>query len=394
MPWKETNPMDQRAEFVLKAQQETMPFRQLCEEFGVSPKTGYKWIERFRDGGVAALHDRSTRPQSSPAGLPEDVVCRMVALKTAHPHWGPRKIRVLYERAHKGHDAPSESSFKRVLEKAGLVDKRVARRPAHEAGRIQSRRAATAPNQVWTVDFKGWWHAADGRRCEPLTIRDAHSRFVLCAEPLERATTTAVRARFEQAFATYGLPETIRSDNGPPFASTNALLGLSALSAWWLAVGISLDRIDPGRPDQNGSHERMHRDMALELQATARGDLDQQRAALSLWREEYNQQRPHEALGMRTPAEIYSTSPRKFDGTPEQLSYAEGFATRRVKACGTIKLERAEIFLSTALRGWDVGLRAEQDARVGVWFGDLRLGAIDPKTQGFAPATTAVEMPP
>jgi transposase InsO family protein len=241
--------------------------------------------------------------------LSEDVVCRIVALKQAHPHWGPRKIKVLYERAHKGHDAPSESSFKRVLEKAGLVDKRVARRPAHEAGRIQSRRAASAPNEVWTVDFKGWWHAADGRRCEPLTIRDAHSRFVLCAEPLERATTTAVRARFEQVFATYGMPQVIRSDNGPPFASPNGLLGLSALSAWWLAVGISLDRIDPGRPDQNGSHERMHRDMALELQARARGDLDQQRAALSIWREEYNTTRPHEVLGMRTPAELYTSSP-------------------------------------------------------------------------------------
>lgn len=393
MPWKETRPMDQRAEFVLKAEQREVPFRQLCEEYGVSPKTGYKWVERFHAGGVAALHDQSTRPRSSPAGLPEDVVCRMVALKSAHPHWGPRKVKVLYERAFGSQDVPSESSFKRVLEKAGLVDKRVARRPANEAGRIQLRRAASEPNEVWTVDFKGWWHAADGRRCEPLTIRDAYSRFVLCAEPVESARTPAVRARFEQAFSTYGMPRVIRSDNGPPFASSNGLLGLSALSVWWLAVGICIDRIDPGRPDQNGSHERMHRDIALEVQATGRGDLAQQRAALSIWREEYNQQRPHEALGQRTPAEVYKPSPLAFTATPEQLSYPDGYAERQVSKCGTIKLDTVKIFLSSALRGWNVGLRAEANGRLGVWFAALRLGAIDPHTKGFAP-TTAVEMPP
>src|SRR5690606_6722664 len=171
MPWRETGTMDQREEFVLKAVQEAVPFRELCRQFGISAKTGYKWLSRFRDGGLPALHDQSTKPHSSPRGLDEDIVCRIVELKNAHRHWGPRKIRALYARKHRSEELPSESSFKRVLEKAGLVEKRITRRPASEAGRIQSRRQPQAPNEVWTVDFKGWWHAADLRRCEPLTIR-------------------------------------------------------------------------------------------------------------------------------------------------------------------------------------------------------------------------------
>lgn len=394
MPWRATRPMDQRAEFVLKAEQREVPFRELCEEFGVSPKTGYKWVERFRAGGIAALHDLSTKPRSSPTGLPEDVVCRMVELKVAHRHWGPRKIRALYERKNQGEEAPSESSFKRVLEKAGLVDKRATRRPSSEAGRIQARRQAQSANEVWTVDFKGWWHAADRRRCEPLTIRDAHSRFLLCVDPLESSRTEVVRARFERVFEMYGLPETIRSDNGPPFASARGLMGLSALSVWWLAIGISLDRIDPGRPDQNGSHERMHRDIATEVEGRARGNLEAQRAALSVWREEYNEERPHEALGYRTPAELYKPSARQFEGTPDRLVYPEGYAERLVHRTGTIRLDRAHVFVSTALRGWNIGLCEEKDGLLGVWFGGLRLGVINRRTDSFDAAIPAVEMPP
>lgn len=383
--------MDQRAEFVLEAERSDLTLRELCARYGISPKTGYKWIERFREGGIAALGDRSRRPHAS-SGLPEDVVCRMVALKAAHPHWGPRKIRVLYARKHgTTADLPSESSFKRVLEKAGFVEKRPLRRPAADGGRIQSRREPTAPNDVWTVDLKGWWHANDRRRCEPLTIRDGFSRYLICVEPLGSSKTDVVRARFEKAFETHGLPHTIRTDNGPPFASPNGLLGLSALSAWWLALGISLDRIDPGRPDQNGGHERMHRDIRMEVQGVARGDFESQRAALSVWRESYNGERPHEALGMRTPGEVYTASTRAFTGTPERLTYGAGFAERRVMNCGMIRLNATPIFITTAVRGWNVGLREEQDGLIGVWFGALRLGRIDRRTDSFA---GAVEMPP
>ncbi|MCC5878254.1 MAG: transposase [Candidatus Sumerlaeia bacterium] len=387
--------MDQREEFVLKAMERSVPFRELCRQFAISPKTGYKWMSRFQQGGLPALHDQSTRPHSSPAGLPEDVVCRMVELKFAHPNWGPRKIQALFARKYPGENVPSESSFKRILEKSGLVNKRVRkRRSAADGGRLQLRRQAKEPNEVWTVDFKGWWYTADARRCEPLTIRDAYSRFILCADPLENARTTSVRARFESVFETYGLPETIRSDNGAPFAAPSSLLGLSTLSVWWLALGISLDRIDPGRPDQNGSHERMHRDISLEVQAMAKGDLEMQRAALSLWREEYNSIRPHEALGYMTPAQRYKPSKRDYEGTPDRLVYPQDYAERMVMKCGMVRLNSTRIFLTTALRGWNVGLREEKDKNVGVWFGSLRLGHINLRTDAFHASNPAVEMPP
>jgi transposase InsO family protein len=386
--------MDQREEFVLESLRRQTPFRELCRKFGISAKTGYKWVERFQAGGLPALRDLSTRPRTAPSGLAEDVVCRIVALKNAHPAWGPRKIMQVHLRLHGEAATPSESSFKRVLEKAGLVERRRPARAAADAGRIQSRRQAQAPNQVWTVDFKGWWRTGDGRRCDPLTIRDAHSRFVLCADPVPRADTASVRARFERAFAEYGLPETIRSDNGPPFAASAGLLGLSRLSAWWLALGVSLDRIDPGRPDQNGAHERMHRDIAAQVQARARGTLQEQAAALETWRREYNEERPHEALGNRTPAQAYARSGRAFAGTPARLDYPAGHAERTVQRCGTISVDGWAVFVSTALAGWNLGLAPEGEHATGVWFGKLRLGTLDARTRSFSAASPAVEMPP
>ncbi|GAG46561.1 unnamed protein product, partial [marine sediment metagenome] len=199
--------------------------------------------------------------------------------KEAHRAWGPRKIRTLYARVHPGEPTPSDSTFKRILDKAGLVEHRRKRRSS-SCGRLENRIPAEHPNDVWTVDFKGWWYTTDGTRCEPLTIRDAYSRFVFCAAALDNAQTPTVRRQFERIFATYGLPRVIRSDNGSPFASTQAPLGLSRLSAWWIALGIDLDRIPPGRPDQNGGHERMHRDIAQEVQGRYDGDLRTWRAAL------------------------------------------------------------------------------------------------------------------
>jgi transposase InsO family protein len=394
MPWKECCTMDQREEFVLKAMSKVVPFRDLCRDFNISPKTGYKWVERFHQGGLPALCDQSTRPKASPAGLSEDIVCKMVELKNAHPHWGPRKIRILYQRKYRGENLPSESSFKRVLEKAGLVEKRRKRRPASRVGRIQERREATAPNQVWTVDFKGWWYTCDGKRFEPLTIRDAYSRYILCADSLENAKGQTVRERFEQVFTKYGLPQMIRSDNGSPFACSSAVLGLSSLSVWWLSLGIGLDRIDPGRPDQNGSHERMHRDISLEVQALAKGNIEQQQAALYVWKESYNNERPHQALNNQTPSDLYVPSTRPFKATPDKIEYPTGYAERTVNTGGQIRIENIRVFISSALRGCNVGLWKEDDHHIGVWFGKLRLGEINLETESFHGADQAVEMPP
>lgn len=301
MSWKATCVMDQKTDFAMRAVRGLEPMKQLCEEFGISRKTGYKWKERFLRQGLDGLHDQSRRPDSFPSGLSEEVVCRIVALKQAHRSWGARKLREVMLRSPGGLEVPSESSFKRVLEKSGLVEKR-RRRSQPETGRLQTRVKAERPNQVWTIDFKGWWRTRDRGRFEPLTIRDDFSRYILCAQSLESTRSEAVKARMERLFAERGLPEVIRSDNGAPFAASSSPFGLTRLSAWWLALGIDLDRIRPGKPQENGGHERMHRDM-LELERRAARSCADQQSALDVWRRTFNEERPHEALGMRLPRE-------------------------------------------------------------------------------------------
>jgi putative transposase len=372
--------MNQRIEFVLRAMK-TDNFRALCKEFGISAKTGYKWRERFVQEGLSGMEEESRRPENSPNGLGENVVCEIIRLKQKHLAWGPRKIRAVYGRIH--NETPSESSFKRVLERAGYTEKRRLR-PMRQAGRLHSGRRAQKPNEVWTVDFKGWWYGAQGGRCEPLTIRDEFSRFVLDLRALPNAKGQTVRAAFEKLFEQRGLPEAIRSDNGVPFASVSAVLGLTKLSAWWVALGIDLERGRPGCPQDNGGHERLHLDISRELENKRQGE---EQASLDEWRRTFNEERPHEALGMRTPAEVYTPSAKKFEGTPEDLSYP-GMETRRVHRLGTISWECQPFFISQALSGYSVGLEA-QGERVNVWFGQLLLGQIDPQTASFerTPAT-------
>jgi len=368
--------MNQRTEFVLKSL-ETENFRGLCQEYGISSKTGYKWRERFFRDGLGGLRDLSRRPKRSPGGLAEGVVCEMVRLKNAHRSWGPRKIRALYERAH-GRPVPSESSFKRVLERAGMVEARRTRRRS-QAGRLYSDRKATAPNQVWTVDFKGWWYDRQGQRCEPLTVRDEYTRYVLELQAVADARTQTVRERFERLFIQHGLPEAIRSDNGAPFASERGVLGLSRLSAWWLVLGIDLERGRPGCPQDNGAHERLHLDIRRELQGQ---DWTDRQAALDEWRHSFNHERPHEALDLRCPGELYRPSPRAYEGTPEDLTY-ESLAARRVQRQGYIHWQDQRVFVSEALRGWSVGLEPLALGKWTVWFGRLLLGELDERTASF-----------
>jgi transposase InsO family protein len=392
MPWKEMDPMSMKLEFVLKAVSGREAMSDLCAQYGISRKTGYKWRERFMARGMAGLSERSRRPGSSPRGLDEDSVCRIIELKLAHPHWGARKLMEIWRRSY-AEGLPSESSFKRVLSKAGLVHKRRRRHRSLEAGRLQLRREASAPNQVWTVDFKGWWSARDGR-CEPLTVRDAFSRYVLLAAPLASTRGEAVRQAFEALFERYGLPESIRSDNGSPFASASAPLGLTRLSAWWVALGINLDRIDPGRPDQNGAHERVHRDIALEVQSLAGASLHKTTQVLESWRRSYNEERPHEALGMKCPAELYESSARKWQGTPEDLDYPAGYIPRRVNTRhGNVKIRNRSVFITTAVGGWSVGLKPLSPSELSVHFGPLELGRMNLRTESFAPARAGANDP-
>jgi len=376
--------MNQRIEFALQALR-TDNFRALCQQYGISTKTGYKWRERFLKFGESGMAEESRRPKSSPRGLAEHVVCEMVRIKTTYPHWGPKKARRIYERLHG--TAPSESSFKRVLTRAGLTQPRRAR-SARDSGRLHSERRGQAPNEVWTVDFKGWWHGTNGNRCEPLTVRDEASRYLLELELLPNAKTITVRGRFERLFELHGLPGSIRSDNGVPFASVQGVLGLSRLSAWWLALGIDLERGRRSCPQDNGAHERLHLDVGRELESKR----VEAQAALDEWRRAFNQERPHEALGMRCPAELYVPSHRKYEGTPEDLTYP-GMEHRKVNQSGCICWTCESVFISGALKGWSVGLEPTPSGQWKVWFGKLLLGELNSAESSFSriDQTSAVE---
>jgi putative transposase len=373
MPWPKKEPMDVRIEFAMKAVR-TDNFRALCGEYDISAKTGYKWLRRFMAHGMTGMAEHSRRPHSHADQLNEAVVCAIIRLKNAHRHWGPKKIRALYLRQHG--TAASESSFKRILERAGLTEPR-RRQRATEAGRLWSGRRGQAPNEVWTVDFKGWWYDPTGQRCEPLTVRDEHSRYILELRRVADARTQTVRACFDRLFTLHGLPGAIRSDNGTPFAHVNGIHGLSRLSAWWVALGIDLERGRPRCPQDNGGHERMHRDVSVELEP---GSGEQ--AALDLWRGEFNGVRPHEALGMKCPAEVYTASTKKYEGTPEDLDYP-GMLSRKVTSHGMIGWGGTQLFIGTSLIGWSVGLKPTADGLYEVWFGRLLLGWIDPATASF-----------
>jgi len=373
--------MNQRTEFVLRAMKADN-FRALCREYEISPKTGYKWRERFLEYGLSGLGELSRRPKSSPGGLAEAEVCEIIRLKQRHRYWGPRKIRKVYERFHE--EVPSESSFKRVLERAGWVEPRRlrARRPS---GRLFSGRKAQASNEVWTVDFKGWWHVPGDKRCEPLTVRDEFSRYVLELRAMVNAQSQTVRDCFERLFEQHGVPGAMRSDNGAPFASDQGVLGLSRLSAWWVVLGIDLERGRPGCPQDNGGHERLHLDVERELRGQ---DLVGQQAGFDEWRKTFNQERPHEALGMKCPAELYKGSERKYEGTPEDLEY-KGMESRKVAKWGSISWGSRLIFISGALAGWSVGLEPCKEGQYNVWFGRLLLGQLEERTLSFKRAESA-----
>jgi len=388
MPWKETGVMNERTEFVLRVLSGLECFNQLCAEYGISRKTGYKWKQRFFERGLEGLADQSRRPHSSPKELDEDTVCRIVRLKNAHPTWGAAKLRAVMARLGQSGELPSESTFKRVLDKAGLVQHRRRCPPQEQGQRLEHRVKAERPNHVWTVDFKGWWYTQDRQRFEPLTIRDDFSRYVLCAQATANARTETVREQFQRVFRQYGLPEIIRSDNGAPFAARQSPLGLSRLSAWWLTLGIDLDRIPPRRPDQNGGHERMHRDMACEVERFAAADGPSQQASLDVWRKTFNEERPHEAIGMQVPSALYQPSPRRYEPEEVELCYPPGHFVRKVGGKGMITIHHQHIPVSTALQGYHIGLQPQDPQRLLVRFCRLCLGEIDLSTAKFHPITT------
>jgi putative transposase len=379
MPWKELDVVNLRTEFALRSMDRTIVFKDLCNEYGISRKTGYKWKKRFLEEGIHGLYDLVRRPKSCPQQLPEETVCEIVRFKLLHLAWGPKKIRELYLRGYG--EAPSVSSFKRVLDKAGLVKHRRKRRQ-HNLKRLTQMMKPQAPNDIWTVDFKGWWRIKSNRRCEPLTIRDEYSRYILAISAMESPSTRAVRREFERVFSLYGMPRIIRSDNGTPFASSQAPLGLSKLSAWWIGLGIRLDRIAPGHPEQNGGHERMHKDIRMELQGVIEGDLSHHQHAFDIWQRTFNFERPHEALNMKVPADIYRRSSLNYREV-YNIEYSDDYITRKIDTSGRVGINNKHIFISSALSGWNVGLKYLSNDRMELWFDYLRIGEIDLKAEAF-----------
>jgi putative transposase len=379
MPWQSNTMNDKRREFAMKALEGGQDFSALCRQFSISRKTGYKWKQRALQEGVHGLREHSRRPRGSTSRVEEDVICALIRLKMLHPHWGAKKLLVILKR--EGMHPPSLSTGHRILMKAGLVAKR-RRRTKPVPGRLHATIPPKAPNDVWTVDFKGWWLLRHKQRCEPLTVRDAFSRYLLSVHVPEAATGAAVRAEFERLFQLYGLPNVIKSDNGSPFASSQSVLGLSRLSAWWVVLGIELDRSRPAHPQDNGAHERMHLDLEREVAQTVQDDRRLQQAACDLWSREFNHVRPHEALGDRCPGEVYRKSARPYPGTV-QLDYGAGFLVRKVSANGLVCYRRTNVFVSSALAGLYVGLRRGDASTFEVWLNYLFLGAINFQTSSF-----------
>ena len=382
MPWKEKDIVELKMEFVLKAMNPNIKLSDLCQHYGISRPTGYKWKRRFMEEGFQGLAERSRKPKNSPNQTSEVVVCEIIKLKMAHINWGPKKIQKLYIRNHPYEEIPSVSTIHRVLENSGLINHRK-RRKQTKGQRLQKRIETKNPNDIWTVDFKGWWYTQMGDKCEPLTVRDLYSKYLFTVKAMQTSKTEHVKREFDKIFSIYGLPKVIRSDNGPPFACTRGLLGLTKLSSWWISLGIELDRITPGTPSENGSHERMHRDIKKELQGKITGGLKQHQASFDMWREEYNCVRPHEALDMQTPESVYTKSAIKYEPDNEEILYPLGYLSRKVNKRGIISINSQPIFISCALHGYHLGIKENPDETMSVWFDNLRLGSIDLKTMKF-----------
>ena len=384
MPWKETDKMEQKELFIQEMLKQEKPFKHLCAEFGISEKTGYKWKNRFYEQGKIGLYEQS-RARLSQNEIDGDTAAELIRIKNAHLAWGPKKIRELYARAYPQNSTPSLSSVKRILDKAGLVKQRKIRPPASsDCPRLQQQIQAQASNDVWNIDFKGWWKS-DGEICEPFTVRDRYSRKILCAKLMTSKTAEAVRSVMTELFKTYGLPKVIHSDNGTPFAASNGLLNLTCLSVWWVTLGILPDRSLKGHPEQNGSLERMHGDIAKEIEGKIPGGITANQIVLDTWVQEYNSVRPNEAIGMKTPDEIYKKSERVYTGDYDELEYPMGFIVRKVFRDGEIVVNGIRVSIGAALRGWHVGLKPLDDRKFHVYLADFLLGTLDLNSCCFFP---------
>jgi putative transposase len=389
MPWRETCSMEERMRFVLAAMEERAVMSQVCAAFGISREIGYKWLERYRLEGLDGLKDRSRAPHHHGRSREAELVDDVLALHERYG-WGPKKLRHKLGELRPEIAVPAASTIGDWLAKRGLTGKRKRRPrcPPH----TQPFAAADQPNAVWCVDFKGWFRTGDGARCDPLTISDAMSRYLLCSRSVGRADHAHVRPVFDATFCEFGLPGAIRSDNGPPFASV-AVGGLSPLSLWWIKLGIRPERIEPAKPQQNGRHERMHRTLKDATAKPPASTLAEQQICFDEFRRLFNHERPHEALGFRYPATLYRPSPRSYPCALREPDYVDDTIVRRVRSNGEIKWKGELIFVSQVLVGEPVGIDRTEWGEWRVRYADVELGFVDIKHQRLnrrpAPPSTA-----
>lgn len=374
MPWKETCAMDEKRAFIDAWLSGEFGVSELCRRFGVSRVTGYRWLERFKRDGTTGLEARSSAAHCHPNATPRAVVQQIVEFKHRHPSWGPLKLRMYAQRQQPQVSWPAASTFGEILKRHDLVLAR--RRRARTAPYGEPFSSIQAANDVWSIDFKGQFALGDGRLCYPLTVSDNFSRYLLRCQALSRPCHVPVQAALEELFRDYGLPRAIRSDNGVPFASV-AVGGLSKLAVWLIKLDVKPERIAPGRPQQNGRHERMHRTLKAETASPPKASLRAQQRAFDRFRDEYNEQRPHQHLDGQRPADCYQASSRPYPRQRPEIEYPRRFERRTVHTAGQIRWQGVDVYLSQSLIGETVGLSAMEHDRWLVYFGPVSLGVLD-----------------
>jgi len=386
MPWKKSSVMEEKLRFVFEYQQRQRTMTELCQRYEISRETGYVWLRRYQAVGLEGLREKSRAAQRHGNQTSAEIEQMVLELREAHSRWGPRKLKRVLEDNEPGRVWPAASTIGALLKREGLMAGRRKRR--RTAPYTEPLAHADGPNRVWCADFKGWFRTGDGERIDPLTITDAHSRYLFRCQAVEKTDTARVQAIFEAVFREYGMPEAIRTDNGAPFAST-AIAGLSRLAVWWMKLGIVAERIAAGHPEQNGRHERMHRTLKQETAQPPAANRREQQRVMERFRQEYNQVRPHEALGMRTPAAVYELSPRSFPAHVPEPEYPDTMLVYRVQQKGHFRWKRQEVFLSEVLWGEPVGLLPIDDSWFTVYFAQVPIARFDSKQLRVTPLPKA-----
>lgn len=380
MPWKESRIVDQRLQFLSSYQKEEMSISDLCREFEVSRPTGYRWINRYKEAGPEGLLDLSSKPHSCSHATSELIGDAILAMRRKYPSWGARKLKARLERLQPSVAWPAASTFGNILRRAGLTHpKRKKRRTTPYSEPFSE---VTAPNQLWCMDFKGYFSTGDGTRCDPLTITDAHSRYLIRCQIVSRMDLSEVTAVCEAAMREYGMPARIRTDNGAPFAGTG-LLGMSKLSLGWRKLGIVHERIQPGRPQENGRHERMHRTLKEDTTKPAAFTLRSQQKKFDTFRHMFNHERPHEGLNNETPGSIYQPSLTMLPGTVKEFLYPKGFETRRINNSGDFSWHKDRVFVSEVFKFEALGFELIAEDVYKVFFRDIELGIFDVEALRF-----------